>query len=302
MPNLRKMKFKVRRKRAPRPVQPSAIQVEYYQNLKKVLGYAHALVKDRLLSKLPEFLDRAAEHRGDGLPGIPELRDLRNVVEERFDAQPPGRRVNKIMEGIARSFYKTYDTERLQKIGERIGEATSTHQRAQLLRQVKSLIGLDLGAIADRKIAPRIKQFAADNVALIKSVPSTYFADVERVVLTGMRDGTRHEEVAAELEERLGVATSKAKLIARDQVLSFQADLNEARQRELGVDSYVWSTAGDTRVREAHAERDGQVFQWDNPPGDESDPGDGANPGDGILCRCYADPVLDNLVEGDDGE
>ena len=59
------------------------------------------------------------------------------------------------------------------------------------------------------------------------------------------------------------------------------------------------STVNDGRVRDNHAELNGQRFRFDDPPmgggTSEDEPG---NPGDGILCRCYADPVLDALIEG----
>lgn len=44
---------------------------------------------------------------------------------------------------------------------------------------------------------------------------------------------------------------------------------------------YVWYTQDDNRVREAHAERQGQVFSWDNPP-------EGGHPGQDYGCRCLA--------------
>ena len=46
--------------------------------------------------------------------------------------------------------------------------------------------------------------------------------------------------------------------------------------------SYIWHTQGDGKVRESHAERDGKVFSWDNPP-------EGGHPGEGYNCRCWAE-------------
>ena len=41
---------------------------------------------------------------------------------------------------------------------------------------------------------------------------------------------------------------------------------------------------GDGKVRGAHAEREGQVFTWIDPP-------DGGHPGEDYNCRCWAEPV-----------
>jgi len=46
---------------------------------------------------------------------------------------------------------------------------------------------------------------------------------------------------------------------------------------------YVWRTVGDNRVRSSHAQREGEVFAWDNPP-------EGGHPGQDYNCRCRAEP------------
>jgi SPP1 gp7 family putative phage head morphogenesis protein len=94
------------------------------------------------------------------------------------------------------------------------------------------------------------------------------------------------------LEERMGVAESRANLIARDQVGKLFGQLNEKRQTELGVTGYVWRTVHDNRVRELHEDRDGQHFDWNDPP--EETPDDG-HPGTPIQCRCYAEPDLTEI-------
>lgn len=47
---------------------------------------------------------------------------------------------------------------------------------------------------------------------------------------------------------------------------------------------YIWRTRGDGKVRSAHAERDGKVFSWDDPP-------EGGHPGEAPNCRCRAEDV-----------
>ncbi len=51
---------------------------------------------------------------------------------------------------------------------------------------------------------------------------------------------------------------------------------------------YTWRTVGDNRVRNRHAENDGKVFAWDNPPPT-------GHPGDDHNCRCWAEPVPDEI-------
>lgn len=46
---------------------------------------------------------------------------------------------------------------------------------------------------------------------------------------------------------------------------------------------YTWRTAGDHKVRTAHAARNGQIFSWDNPP-------EHGHPGAEPNCRCWPEP------------
>lgn len=53
---------------------------------------------------------------------------------------------------------------------------------------------------------------------------------------------------------------------------------------------YVWRTRRDGKVRSSHAEREGQVFSWDDPP-------EGGHPGADYGCRCTAEPYLPQISE-----
>ncbi|MEM7191585.1 MAG: phage minor head protein, partial [Pseudomonadota bacterium] len=44
---------------------------------------------------------------------------------------------------------------------------------------------------------------------------------------------------------------------------------------------YIWRTRGDAKVRPSHAENDGKIFAWDNPPPT-------GHPGEDYGCRCTA--------------
>lgn len=65
----------------------------------------------------------------------------------------------------------------------------------------------------------------------------------------------------------------------------FSGLINELRQRELGVERYTWRAQNDERVRDTHADRNGQDFGWDDPPV-------GGHPGQDYNCRCLAVPIV----------
>jgi SPP1 gp7 family putative phage head morphogenesis protein len=117
---------------------------------------------------------------------------------------------------------------------------------------------------------------------------------IETQVFEGFRSGMRHEELSqkiiGEIDPRVGNIRARADLIARDQISKLNGQFTELRQTELGLKRYTWRTVGDERVRESHSQNDGKVFSWNSPP-----EGTG-HPGDDFQCRCYAEPVFEDLV------
>ncbi|MFO1242541.1 MAG: phage minor head protein [Rickettsiales bacterium] len=53
---------------------------------------------------------------------------------------------------------------------------------------------------------------------------------------------------------------------------------------------YIWRTRGDGKVRASHAENNGKIFAWDNPPPT-------GNPGEDYGCRCVAEPYVEGKSE-----
>ena len=85
------------------------------------------------------------------------------------------------------------------------------------------------------------------NVDLISSIGGEYLDQVQDLVRTATTEGIRAEALSKALQERLGVAESRAELIARDQVLKANAQLSAERMRRVGVTKYKWSTSRDSR-------------------------------------------------------
>lgn len=265
-------------KRLPRQLQPDGVRLEYRRELLELMERARGLVQVELFPLIPELVRQLDADRGD----------------TRADALPPGKRVNTLMDRVSAEFYERIMTPRvLENTAQKFGERTSKFQREQLNKQVRAAVGVDVIG-AEPKLAPRIEQFTARNVALIKSVPQKYFDDIEKRLLAGLSEGKRASELADELEERFGVAESDATRIANDQIGKLYGELNQVRQEALGVTGYIWRTVNDNRVREEHADREGEHFEWDDPPAEDAYDG---HPGTPINCRCWAEPDLSDLLE-----
>ena len=73
---------------------------------------------------------------------------------------------------------------------------------------------------------------------------------------------------------------------AVDRAGSLRAASASSRAKQIGDESYIWTTVGDDRVRDEHAAREGKKFKFSQPPED-------GNPGEPPNCRCIAAPVID---------
>jgi SPP1 gp7 family putative phage head morphogenesis protein len=100
------------------------------------------------------------------------------------------------------------------------------------------------------------------------------------------------EELQDRIDERFEVTKSKIDTAAYDDVLTLNGQITQERQTSAGIESFVWTTAGDERVRDSHIALDGAEFRWDDPP--EVD-GEEAVPGEPYNCRCVAFPIVPEL-------
>ncbi len=152
-----------------------------------------------------------------------------------------------------------------------------------------------------------LERFRERNVALIKNVGREQVTQIADILRVGQATGARYEDIATQLQERLSVGMSRAKLIARDQTFKANANAQQSQAEALGITHYTWRTAKDLAVRgrpggeyekskENHWALEGKVFAYADPP---LIPGtsERANPGERIQCRCTAEPVIP-LLDG----
>jgi SPP1 gp7 family putative phage head morphogenesis protein len=257
------------RARVPRQVPPTAIEREYARELLAIVEVTRGALQP-VLAALPALLERA------------------KVDRERMDTGE-GREAQRLIEQTQERLRAALRTEEIERLPARFAARTSQHQREQLARQVRAALGIDV-FMADRSIGAMLDGFVAENVALIKSIPAEIVSKTERAVTRGIQAGTLVRDLTAEIDDIVDGGKKRARLIARDQVGKLNGQINEARQKEMGVDRYTWRTVNDQRVRDEHAERNGEAFRWDSPPDD-------GHPGQPVQCRCYAEPDFSALLD-----
>jgi SPP1 gp7 family putative phage head morphogenesis protein len=141
-----------------------------------------------------------------------------------------------------------------------------------------------------------MKQWTANNVGLIKTIPMDTLTRMQNIVQEGYTAGRSNTTIGRDIQDAYGIDRRHAQFIARDQMAKLNADLTQAQQKDAGVEEYVWSTSGDSRVRDRHAELDGKTFAWSDPPIVDTRTGRRGHPGQDYQCRCVALPKF-NLPE-----
>lgn len=259
--------------------------------MSKFINERFALLEAVIERLLFPVLERAFGERSErslvvSEPDEPEART-------RVDARIP-RFVSAKLEAIDVHLLEIFNEAEIDAALEIIGRRVATHNAAQLQRVIGIVI-----RDADPGVAAMVDGFRAINVSRIKSLAGEELVEITQILEASSANGVRVGTLSKQLQERFGVTRSKGNLLARDQTLSLNAQITRVRQTNLGIESYVWTTAGDDRVRDGsegdtdHASLDGQTFRWDTPP----DVGDGRHlhPGEDYQCRCTAFPVLPEL-------
>ena len=166
---------------------------------------------------------------------------------------------------------KTFNRRQQEKIFRSIfGSTPKEISRAdyEKIRQIWVNQNIDLIHSIDRRTLESIRYALSENI----------IRAVDRKILV--------EELTESIMHMADVNEKRAALIACDQVGKLNSQLAQLEQMNQGVDSYIWQTMMDNRVRPEHAARQGKRFYWDDPPSD-------GHPGWSYRCRCTAIPLYD---------
>lgn len=195
----------------------------------------------------------------------------------------------KVLDRFEKKDHSTDD----EKIAQGFVNRGNIQNQQEVSKNLKNQTGIDLSAYLGNspRIAEKVNAMTTANVQLIKSIRSQYLDKVQNAVTQAVVNGTLNKDLVQQIKD-LGKTTEKrAIFIARDQSSKLNAALTQARHEDVGITKYTWSTSGDERVRESHAEKDGQVFEYANPPADTGHPAHDYN------CRCVAIPYLGDVVK-----
>ena len=231
-------------------------------------------------------------------------RDEINELARQDTQEEIVRGISRVISGVRLTVEGQWTEKEDEDLAHDIGEQVDLFETNQTARQWDAVMGVD-PVFSDRAVQQIIGDFTAQNLQLIRDIGPEITEQVEEHLITAVREGQRAEDFSEIVQERLGVAESRAQLIARDQIGSMTGRITQARQEDLGVTRYQWSTSQDERVvgnpsglypeptdetmHGDHWEREGEIYEWTHRHSD-------GHPGRAIQCRCTADPQIEDLL------
>ena len=267
---------------------PAGLAVDYYRVL---LAYIRRLHK-HTLNYLPEIVLL-----------IEEVRRSKEMLADEFRSDisiNPEGLINRIRAYKGEEDYRTYVQKTLERVSARVTEDLSREIEKKIkagrpgtpggLRiGISELVGKAVTA-EGRALQTLIEQsFIAQNVGLISSIAEQYHDRVANIIWSALREGKSTKELSEELQNAFNITRNRARLIARDQVGKLYGQLNQARQTSVGIKQFIWRTVRDDRVRDEHRALEGKRFSW-------AEGANGLFPGQDYQCRCYAEPVLEDIL------
>lgn len=148
------------------------------------------------------------------------------------------------------------------------------------------------------------KATVAENVRLIKSIPSEYFDKVQGSILRSITGGSADvlTELTDMVERQNGEAERRAKNIAFDQTHKAYNGMNKIRMQKSGVKAFQWiHSGGGLHPRILHQSMSGNVYTFDKLPIIDERTGERGIPGQAINCRCTMVPVTPRDDDDSDG-
>jgi SPP1 gp7 family putative phage head morphogenesis protein len=209
--------------------------------------------------------------------------------------------IDRLFESIERQLESAFGLYKLREGLEKIAGLNHRLTTEEWRKTVNRTLGIDI--FGDYYSGGRYREmldvWISDNVDLISTMPKESLARMKELVYDNYMAGETATDIVKAMQDEFGMSKSHARMVARDQNAKLNARITREQHREAGIESYVWRTCHDERVRDCHNSFDGQTFRYDDPPEIWYSTKNGivytgrhCNPGEDYQCRCVASPVI----------
>lgn len=265
-------------RKVPPPIGLNALELSYFRSLNSLLVRLNNIISKELAKSLPRALGQA---------------------EARLTFDTGSVEMERAIEDARVVFLMERSDENIRTIARNQGVAINTTNKLNFKRTFKVVLGVDVFA-AEPWIVDEVAAFTRENVSFIKSISDEYLFDVEQIVFRNVKAGNAPSVISRELRDAFNLTQNRAKLIARDQTGKFHSRLTRLRYEGAGLSRYKWRTLLDGRVRDPdHTSLEGTIQEFKNPPVTVTTGkrvGERNNPGEDIQCRCWAEPIFEDLL------
>lgn len=176
--------------------------------------------------------------------------------------------------------------------------SASKHASTALAHNVSAAIGGRVALQMSPEVTRRTMEIVNENAGLIRSIASQYTEQLTEAMAASVTAGRDLGGLYKALTERMGVAQSRAKLIATDQNNKATSAIDRLRKQELGITQSLWKHIPVAKQpRPSHMKADGAIYN--NIEGCLID-GKLIWPGEEINCHCISRAVIPGRSGGND--
>jgi SPP1 gp7 family putative phage head morphogenesis protein len=149
----------------------------------------------------------------------------------------------------------------------------------------------------DYSLYEKIYKKVKNNYMIMKFFPENIPKNIVYHVINEHFKGRRPESICEDIQNKFfDISNKDMRKITFTICSACSASFNQNRSQDLGLNWYIWRTAGDSKVRKSHRKMDGLVINFNEPPSPErlvGEPFIGEyNAGECDGCRCYAESVV----------
>lgn len=255
---------------------PRAVELEYYKQLKQL---ANEMKKDINETILPILENVSLDSKYTKDVGVTDLLSALNILQGKYS------NTFAFASRVANSVVS-----RLLNMG-----------NDKFRKTLEGAYGVDVGRMINQnKLNDLVALQRRKQEVLIKSIPAQFFNQIEMIIQNGVSGNKNYKSIANEIKGISGISSvygkldNRVKLIARNEISTINANLNNARAESAGITRATWQTSGDERVRginpkdsQDHESLDGEEFDIKVGLRDPKS-GEMVTPGSAINCRCQA--------------
>ena len=223
------------------------------------------------------------------------LKALNKGTVEKFEDKQAGNYasvVRTLSNRTKAKLLKRFGNKRIKAITKKVMDDVNRRNGEQLYQEVEDVIGVPTKQLLNQEaLTPEFNALKIETEEWIKKLRDDHLIAINNNTLRMMTEGRTIEEVTKELNLNTAKSITKARMVARQQVSSFNGLSSKLRYQKNGVTEAIWVTSRDERVRPSHAQRDGKEFKLNEGLHSSID-GKTLYPGTDFNCRCTMKAIL----------